>query len=162
MPVPDFLLTEETIEVPTGVSFAPTGFIGQWVATAYYSFWAEQNFPKEEYGWDKRRETGAGNFWYYFKDRVKATSAYEETGGEFNPSLIWEWAARSDSILNWRGEEPMEETFGPFVSRESAVRTLRSKKQRHELHMLSLPAAVARSEERRVGKECRSRWSPYH
>ena len=24
------------------------------------------------------------------------------------------------------------------------------------------PAAVTRSEERRVGKECRSRWSPYH
>src|SRR3712207_8336407 len=25
-----------------------------------------------------------------------------------------------------------------------------------------LPAALTRSEERRVGKECRSRWSPYH
>ena len=25
-----------------------------------------------------------------------------------------------------------------------------------------LTLAVARSEERRVGKECRSRWSPYH
>src|SRR6478735_11759736 len=24
------------------------------------------------------------------------------------------------------------------------------------------PVAAARSEERRVGKECRSRWSPYH
>ena len=24
------------------------------------------------------------------------------------------------------------------------------------------PSVVARSEERRVGKECRSRWSPYH
>ena len=24
------------------------------------------------------------------------------------------------------------------------------------------PAFMARSEERRVGKECRSRWSPYH
>ena len=24
------------------------------------------------------------------------------------------------------------------------------------------PASVLRSEERRVGKECRSRWSPYH
>src|SRR2546425_11574061 len=24
------------------------------------------------------------------------------------------------------------------------------------------PAALQRSEERRVGKECRSRWSPYH
>ena len=26
----------------------------------------------------------------------------------------------------------------------------------------SLPEARSRSEERRVGKECRSRWSPYH
>ena len=25
-----------------------------------------------------------------------------------------------------------------------------------------LPACYSRSEERRVGKECRSRWSPYH
>ena len=25
-----------------------------------------------------------------------------------------------------------------------------------------LDALIARSEERRVGKECRSRWSPYH
>ena len=24
------------------------------------------------------------------------------------------------------------------------------------------PVAIVRSEERRVGKECRSRWSPYH
>ena len=24
------------------------------------------------------------------------------------------------------------------------------------------PATISRSEERRVGKECRSRWSPYH
>src|SRR3712207_8428504 len=27
---------------------------------------------------------------------------------------------------------------------------------------LALAAAASRSEERRVGKECRSRWSPYH
>ena len=26
----------------------------------------------------------------------------------------------------------------------------------------SVAAAAGRSEERRVGKECRSRWSPYH
>ena len=35
------------------------------------------------------------------------------------------------------------------------------------LHVWSLcsatgEAAIVRSEERRVGKECRSRWSPYH
>src|SRR5258708_14130634 len=28
--------------------------------------------------------------------------------------------------------------------------------------LLRRPAPAARSEERRVGKECRSRWSPYH
>ena len=31
-----------------------------------------------------------------------------------------------------------------------------------ECHMLSTAAFNSRSEERRVGKECRSRWSPYH
>ena len=29
-------------------------------------------------------------------------------------------------------------------------------------HAGSRPAGLTRSEERRVGKECRSRWSPYH
>src|SRR3712207_328426 len=34
---------------------------------------------------------------------------------------------------------------------------------RRPIILLSLAAnALARSEERRVGKECRSRWSPYH
>ena len=28
--------------------------------------------------------------------------------------------------------------------------------------MLEFPGSIPRSEERRVGKECRSRWSPYH
>src|SRR5256885_15488033 len=31
-----------------------------------------------------------------------------------------------------------------------------------EVYMIHEPMAAARSEERRVGKECRSRWSPYH
>ena len=31
-----------------------------------------------------------------------------------------------------------------------------------EVKMLNRNATLTRSEERRVGKECRSRWSPYH
>ena len=31
-----------------------------------------------------------------------------------------------------------------------------------EHHILLVKASDIRSEERRVGKECRSRWSPYH
>ena len=32
----------------------------------------------------------------------------------------------------------------------------------HETGLLRVGSDAARSEERRVGKECRSRWSPYH
>ena len=32
----------------------------------------------------------------------------------------------------------------------------------HQLFGESVDADTTRSEERRVGKECRSRWSPYH
>ena len=28
--------------------------------------------------------------------------------------------------------------------------------------VIEIPTTLTRSEERRVGKECRSRWSPYH
>ena len=35
-------------------------------------------------------------------------------------------------------------------------------KMRSFLTMLGIIIGIARSEERRVGKECRSRWSPYH
>ena len=31
-----------------------------------------------------------------------------------------------------------------------------------EPFIISIPGSYGRSEERRVGKECRSRWSPYH
>src|SRR3712207_7214548 len=35
-------------------------------------------------------------------------------------------------------------------------------RQRERFARFFLPAWPCRSEERRVGKECRSRWSPYH
>ena len=38
----------------------------------------------------------------------------------------------------------------------------RRDKRRSNVWKLEAPALVKRSEERRVGKECRSRWSPYH
>ena len=45
------------------------------------------------------------------------------------------------------------------------IRGLRKGKEAHRLEKESMKdpfLADARSEERRVGKECRSRWSPYH
>ena len=34
--------------------------------------------------------------------------------------------------------------------------------EKHYVDSLSIVKVMNRSEERRVGKECRSRWSPYH
>jgi len=45
---------------------------------------------------------------------------------------------------------------GERVFPESIVRTVV-----HMMESVALPGG-GRSEERRVGKECRSRWSPYH
>src|SRR2546426_11731909 len=49
------------------------------------------------------------------------------------------------------GERPVD--HGALVAREPDPRALRHRLQ---------PLGRERSEERRVGKECRSRWSPYH
>src|SRR2546430_4112532 len=57
-----------------------------------------------------------------------------------------------------RGEESLDAIGGRFGQRDC-----------HQLPILlpilrlrPAPQACVRSEERRVGKECRSRWSPYH
>ena len=41
-------------------------------------------------------------------------------------------------------------------------RTIADKMDRQLTHRSAARSVIARSEERRVGKECRSRWSPYH
>src|SRR3712207_7988119 len=61
---------------------------------------------------------------------------FEETGLDTEPELVW-WAR----VEPWRTPDDPELYAGVgFLARYSG----------------------GRSEERRVGKECRSRWSPYH
>src|SRR5256885_13224029 len=50
------------------------------------------------------------------------------------------------------------------VAARTAMQTAaRARTSTEPLRMLTLPEiGTGRSEERRVGKECRSRWSPYH
>src|SRR2546427_6163867 len=47
-----------------------------------------------------------------------------------------------------------------YISRAAEAAGVR--KDVLELEIVGQPARRLRSEERRVGKECRSRWSPYH
>src|SRR2546422_9838278 len=57
----------------------------------------------------------------------------------------------TDDASRWRGH-------GVY----SHSRELEPMSERLTLPVLPLRDVVLRSEERRVGKECRSRWSPYH
>src|SRR3989449_3243011 len=51
---------------------------------------------------------------------------------------------------------------GPVDQGTSAYCQARKRLPLDTLQRLRVALAAARSEERRVGKECRSRWSPYH
>ena len=57
-------------------------------------------------------------------------------------------------------------TLGPMacISRKFLGSALRPSvcETRAAIGTAEIPAETTRSEERRVGKECRSRWSPYH
>ena len=58
------------------------------------------------------------------------------------------------------GELGLPELQRPFIWKDSKVRDLFDSMMRgYHIGYLML---WERSEERRVGKECRSRWSPYH
>ena len=49
-----------------------------------------------------------------------------------------------------------------FDSIAQAIESLISKKSNYQSIKFAKKSLNIRSEERRVGKECRSRWSPYH
>ena len=67
-------------------------------------------------------------------------------------------------------DDPFELKFIPLDSAEAGFKSIRvewrsaSEGEAADIENLPIPdfPATTRSEERRVGKECRSRWSPYH
>src|SRR3989449_9142692 len=79
------------------------------------------------------------------------------------PYLIVELNAQTVQQARARGEP----AFYGDATREEILRALGAERARMLVVAISDPAATrrmvrVRSEERRVGKECRSRWSPYH
>ena len=61
-------------------------------------------------------------------------------------------AAFLTSTMQARADEVVSDTNGPINTEIASTGNAAT----------NLPQARSRSEERRVGKECRSRWSPYH
>ena len=68
-----------------------------------------------------------------------------------NDVILWVEKYRPSKISETILTDDLKKTFQTFVD-EGYIPNL----------LLSGGPGVGRSEERRVGKECRSRWSPYH
>ena len=49
---------------------------------------------------------------------------------------------------------------GAYLQTYALMKTLQ--KMGNDVYIINYKNRIHRSEERRVGKECRSRWSPYH
>ena len=49
-----------------------------------------------------------------------------------------------------------------LVEDDANLREVTQRSLEKERYVVEIAADYRRSEERRVGKECRSRWSPYH
>ena len=58
------------------------------------------------------------------------------------------------------GYQDARDFFGAV--RQAAIETGRYERNLERMESAEGVRAQGRSEERRVGKECRSRWSPYH
>jgi len=100
---------------------------------------------------EERRQTGhTGEFWPRpsdtdLLDGVRAESERLIEALDVDPAIeVWTWAPQKD--------------IG-FVQRRMAQETI---VHRADADLARGSIRPVRSEERRVGKECRSRWSPYH
>jgi hypothetical protein len=138
----DFLGEEEVV-IPVGGDFVPTGFIAQWHGAVLVTFMTEMDLKEMEIAFDSSRQMGSSGYTrYYWKNHDAAAEASEKTGQEYAPTSVWVFEAETASVLNFATEEARQ-VFGPQITYDGcSIRTLRSKKYRHELHMIALPAAV--------------------
>ena len=91
--------------------------------------------------------------------KVNGIRHYETPDGTFISitSLLKNYTP--DGILSWResvGDDVADHVMRTATTRGNKVHKL------IENCLSNKPETDLRSEERRVGKECRSRWSPYH
>ena len=108
---------------------------------------------------------------------AETEGATEDTGVDYEVRKLQAQIESLNEKLK-KLEEEKQAAFAQLVRRQADHENLRKRterekqefRQKAEVELLAklLPVvdgferALARSEERRVGKECRSRWSPYH
>src|SRR2546422_7315117 len=99
----------------------------------------------------------ASVFFFFFSSRRRHTRCSRDWSSDVCSSDLTPHLAAARRLRAI--ELPQDAAFDlPALRRAHELPAVR----RHAMDAKALGAAVVRSEERRVGKECRSRWSPYH
>ena len=105
--------------------------------------------------------------------------SFEKEINKDNALLLCEWSNEKgkkfqeqwmgDGVsypLNYEKIKELENTFSIFNEKEFIGMIQEIRIDKDNIHIgrfvLNPQKTLLRSEERRVGKECRSRWSPYH
>src|SRR5256885_2500052 len=99
-----------------------------------------------------------GSFFFFFSSRRRHTRLQGDWSSDVCSSDLFDLVTKLRG-LGVRYEEIRRE---PRLPDGSALWQDRIQKMEIHRRVMSKTEFAARSEERRVGKECRSRWSPYH
>ena len=164
---------EETKEAPPGTYFTKTGNLVKGRLTkAAKEKGARETDPKDKQRSKvppvTQRNEARGSCWHGYQQK-----GYKKKGNRMVPNCVKEEAVYENKIKlskdpNYFGAVGLEKykPTGPVVN--IPIRQLvgfePDDKMRDPKSMAKVNAIAkaVRSEERRVGKECRSRWSPYH
>ena len=87
--------------------------------------------------------------------RVKNASVVinEQVNGQIGTGFL---------VLLGVGPNDTEVTADKLADKICNLRVFEDENEKMNLNLEQVGGSLLRSEERRVGKECRSRWSPYH
>src|SRR2546430_16085454 len=105
---------------------------------------------------------GSGLFMFRSNSRIYFSRAQRKTHSPQVEASSAAIAVRKDGRQGDADGPARRGQSGVEVSRRNSHPQFRSEAHRPPIWLSGWALASARSEERRVGKECRSRWSPYH
>ena len=125
-------------------------------------------------GSNERRVTKNVNrdVFYYSNIGPQLQTYFNTSGGQWNTAEDWvdkQWRGLADTCYQVVGtywENTPKVVDGTTIPTHYYIVLLKAKKSAGNKWVVNCSQgelqSIARSEERRVGKECRSRWSPYH
>ena len=136
----------QKVELPSGGGdFVPTGFIGQWMATLAHRIYVECDSDEalrisKSTGCVLHNTTKNGAF-FFFDTAEHAKAVMDEHGIKYS-NFVWHLEAQKDRLF-WYSEESKEKFNWDPIGGDVNVKTLGSRKYRHEFHLIALPSAVA-------------------